>query len=320
MSHKVAMIGLGVMGQRMLSNMMPHDQFEIIAAWDPDAATCAATAAQYPGLRIGGDAQSVIADPACDIVYIASPPIAHRPHALAALAAGKSVYCEKPLGVDVAESRELADAAEASGRCCIVNFPLATAHAVGLVEDRMRDQVLGDVMGVDIRLHFSQWPREWQIGAASWLSRRAEGGFAREVLSHWVYLSERLFGPATLRHAKTRYPDGDGAESHLHAELDCKGIAVSVAGSIGGAGPDLIEFTVWGLQQSCRIYDWNRLRVSDGGPWREEMTEIVDARQHGYRQHLDRAAAAFAGESHTMASFGDALSVQVLIEAMLPQS
>ena len=173
------------------------------------------------------------------------------------------------------------------------------------------------MLGVDIRLHFSQWPREWQRGAAGWLSRRAEGGFAREVLSHWVYLSERLFGPAELRHAMTRYPDGDGAETHLHAELDCDGLAVSVAGSIGGAGPDLIEFTVWGSRRSCRIYDWNRLRVSDGGDWREEMTEIVDARQHGYRQHLDRAAAAFASEDHAMASFRDALSVQVLIEAML---
>jgi predicted dehydrogenase len=308
------------MGQRMLANMTPHDQFEIVAAWDPDSGACAATAAQYPGVRIGADAQSVIADPASDIVYIASPPIAHRPHALAALAAGKTVFCEKPLGVDIADSRALADAADASGRCCIVNFPLATAHAVGLVEDRLRNNALGDIKGVDIRLHFSQWPREWQIGAAGWLSRRAEGGFAREVLSHWVYLSERLFGSAELRHAMTRYPDGDGAETHLHAELDCNGLAISIAGSIGGAGPDMIEFTIWGSQQSCQIYDWNRLRVSDGGPWREEMTEIADARQHGYRQHLDRAAAAFAGENHAMASFRDALTVQILIEAMLARN
>ena len=37
MTHKTSIIGLGVMGQRMLTNMTDHDQFKVVVAWDPDA-------------------------------------------------------------------------------------------------------------------------------------------------------------------------------------------------------------------------------------------------------------------------------------------
>jgi hypothetical protein len=47
------------------------------------------------------------------------------------------------------------------------------------------------------------------------------------------------------------------------------------------------------------------------------MTDIGDPRELGYRLQLDNAAAAFAGEAHTMPDFRAALSVQELIEAML---
>jgi len=317
MTHKVAVIGLGVMGQRMLGNMAEHELFDVISVWDPNAEACKSTQATYPSVSVASDAEALVADPSVEVVYIASPPATHKEHALAAMARGKAVYCEKPLGVDVSESRDLAAQADASSSCCIVNFSLASAHAVTLVEQKLRDGTLGDIAGVDIRLHFSNWPRDWQMDAAGWLARRAQGGFAREVLSHWVYLSERLFGPATLKHRATRYPEGDGAETHLHAELDCSGVPISVAGSIGGVGPDRIEFTVWGEKESCRVFDWNRLQVSRGDAWEEAMTEIEDPRELGYRLQLDNAASAFSGKEHTMPGFGTALSVQMLIEEML---
>ncbi len=317
MTHNVAVIGLGVMGQRMLGNMAAHDRFEVFSVWDPSEQACAETKGAYPNVAIAASAEALIEDSAVEVVYIASPPATHRQHALSAMAKGKAVYCEKPLGVDIAESEDLAAQAETSDSCCIVNFSLASAHAVGLVERQLQDGTIGEVSGVDVRLHFSTWPRDWQMDAAGWLARRAQGGFTREVLSHWVYLSERLFGAADLVHHAARYPKGDGAETHLHAELDCRGVPISVAGSIGGVGPDRVEYTVWGSRQSCRIYDWNQLRVSDGGVWQEAMTDIGDPRELGYRLQLDNAAAAFSGAAHTMPGFGEALSVQRLIEAML---
>lgn len=305
------------MGQRMLGNMHRYPGFEVRSAWDPDSDACARTAAAYPNVTIAPSAEAAIDDAQTAVVYIASPPLAHREHALTAIDAGKAVYCEKPLGVDLANSRAMVDAARSAGAVNIVNFSLASALATGEIERALAHGACGDVVGIDIIAHFSQWPRAWQIDAASWLSKRAEGGFTREVLSHWVYLSERLFGAATLRTADARFPPGDGAETQLVATLVAGAVPVTVLGSVGGAGPDRVEFTLWGTRASYRIVDWNRLYRSDGDDWKPELTHVSDPREAGYERQLANAACAVSGDAHSMPDFEAALSVQTLIEAML---
>jgi 1,5-anhydro-D-fructose reductase (1,5-anhydro-D-mannitol-forming) len=317
MPHAVSIIGLGVMGQRMLGSMALNRQFSAVSAWDPDADARDHTRELYPQIRIADSAEDAISGQDTGIAYIACPPVSHKEYAVAAMQAGKAVYCEKPLGIDVAQSRDLVEQAREAGVVNIVNFSLASAAAVTEVEKRLQAGSLGDLAGIDVRLHFSQWPREWQMDAAAWLSYREQGGFTREVLSHWVYLTERLFGRAELRSAAVRYPGDELSETHVIAELQAGALPVSIAGSVGGAGPDLVEYTIWGSHQSCRIVDWNRLFTSNGAEWQPQLTHIDDPRQLGYQLQLDNAAAAIAGASHSMPDFADALSVQVLIEDIL---
>lgn len=321
MNHITSVIGLGVMGQRMLGSMARYHGFEAVCAWDPDEEARRRTAELYPGIHLAGSAAEAVGRDDVDAVYIACPPLWHREHALAALDAGKAVYCEKPLGVDLAESRDLAARARASGQVNIVNFSLASALATRAIEAWLVEGGAGDLRGIDIVLHFSRWPREWQMDAAGWLSYRAEGGFTREVLSHWIYLSERLFGSARLDRSWVRYPGGgEGlAETHLQAALSVGELPVSVLGTVGGAGPDRVEFTVWGTRSSRRVRDWNRLFASDGGEWKAQLIDIEDPREAGYELQLANAAAAVAGQPHSMPDFEAALSVQALVEAMLEE-
>ena len=158
------------------------------------------------------------------------------------------------------------------------------------------------------------------MDAASWLAKREQGGFTREVFSHYAFLIERLFGPAHLVSAAVRYPDGpkgEMSESHLNVQLECAGVPISVAGSVGGAGPDLIEFTLWGSRRSYRLYDWNKVRSSDGGAWCEALTHIDDPRKEGYFRMLNNLLALLEGRENTMANFREALSVQELVEKIL---
>ncbi len=319
MTPRIAFIGLGIMGHRMLTNMTAHGGFTLLGGWDPSPAAVARTRAAFPGLAIAETPEAVIADPAADVVYIACPPSAHKVHALAAIAAGKAVFCEKPLGVDLADSREMVAQVEVAGAKNAVNFPFADARAVNAIEAALKSGAVGTVAGVDVRLHFARWPRDWQADAV-WLAERAEGGFVREVFSHFAYLTQRLFGPARLVHASVRYPaDPALCETHFLARLDCAGVPVSVAGGAGGVGPDRIEYTLWGAEKSYRLWDWNRLKSTTGGAWHDELTEIEDPRQDGYMRMLDNFRAFLAGEPNTMPSFREALSVQELVEAILKQ-
>lgn len=317
MKPGVAFIGLGIMGHRMLTNMTAHGGFTLVGGWDPRAGALDRTRAAFPDLPLSEDPAAVVTAPETEVVYIACPPAAHEAHALAALAAGKAIWCEKPLGVDVAESRALVEAVEAAGARNAVNFPFADGQAANRIDREVKAGRLGEIAGVDVRLHFARWPRAWQAEAA-WLAERAEGGYVREVFSHFVYLLRRLFGPVTLRDAAVRFPlDPRLCETHFTALLDCGGVPVSAAGGSGGTGPDQVEITVRGRERSYRLWDWNRLKSSDGDDWRDELTELADPRQDGYRRMLDNFRAFLAGEPNTMPSFRDALAVQEIVEAIL---
>ena len=76
----------------------------------------AAEFAQKHGIeRSYGSYDQLVADPGVDIVYIAAPNVFHQPLALLAIAAGKHVLIEKPLGIDAADAQVIVDAARAAG-------------------------------------------------------------------------------------------------------------------------------------------------------------------------------------------------------------
>ena len=315
--YNVAIIGLGIMGRRMLTAMTAHDRFHVAGVWDPDAAQFDAARAAGLPVTAADDAAALITAETTDLVYIACPPAHHAGYAQAAMAAGKAVLCEKPLGVDLAESQALVAAAAASGSVNAVNFSQASSPALTTIQERIAAGATGPLIGADIIVHFSRWPRDWQADA-NWLRFRAEGGYTREVLSHYVFLMERLFGSARLEQAAARYPEDPAlCETHMQARFDCAGLPVTFTGTVGGAGPDRVEATVRGEKQSLRIEDWVNLLESDGGPWRPSLPEITDPRAEGVRRQLDNLAALIEGRPSHLPSFADALSVQTHIEAML---
>lgn len=314
-SHKVGVIGLGIMGRRMITNLVKHSRFADPCAWDPAAPACADAAAETPALTILDGADAVIA--AADLVYIATPPLWHRDYAERAMAAGKPIYCEKPLGIDLAVSRALVTALEDSRTPNVVNFIQAASRAVTLTKERIDSGALGDIMGADIIVHFTRWPRDWQADA-DWLRFRDQGGYTREVLSHFLYLTQRLLGPPTLISSNPVYQDDPAlCETHISATLNCSGVPVSVLGSCGGAGPDRVEMTIWGSRRSHRLHDWFDLQSSDGGEWQQEFAEVKDTRGEAFGLQLDNVAAWVDGGNHILPSARDALAVQELVEAML---
>lgn len=311
MVYRVGMIGAGIMGQRMFDNMKAHGDFDVTAVFDPNGVRADMTEAS--------SAKDILTSNDIGLVYIACPPAWHVEYASAAVENGTPVFCEKPLAVDINEAQELANIAQNANIANAVNFSFASSPSRDFVRSLYQDGNLGAVEAIDIRLHFSQWPRAWQEDA-TWLGERAQGGYVREVLSHFVYLTESIFGATHVKDTHVRYADGPSgslAETHVWSELECGGIPVSVAGGVGGTGPDRIEFTVWGSKQSCRLDDWYNAQVSTGAAWEPAMTEIADPRQAGRIAQLDNLSLFMKSQPHELPDFRAALSVQQTIEAIL---
>lgn len=316
MTVKTAIIGLGIMGRRMLEHMELHQGYVPVALWDPDPVACAAAQAIAPGAQIAASAEAAIG--AADLVYLACPPVPRKAYALAATGAGKAVFLEKPLGIDVAESDALVAGLNAAGVPAAVNFTQAAGAALTGVAEAASSGALGALAGADMVVTYAAWPRAWQKGA-DWLRFRAEGGMTREVISHFLFFSERILGPLSVVWARPSYPDDPAlCETHMLARLEnAEGLPVTILASVGGAQPDRQELTIKGAKTSRRISEFYIDAVSDGGGFTEIGARPADPRAVSLKAQLDDLALCIAGEPNRLATPEEALRVQKLVEQML---
>ena len=315
---EIGIISLGVMGQRMLARMLEHPRARAVVAWDPNPSAVAEARRNHPGLAIAATPEEVIAAPGLRAVYIASPPASHLAYAHQGFDAGLAVFCEKPLTVDFAAGRKAIARIEAERLRSAVNFSLASSPGLAAMTEAIRDGSIGAPQRVEIELAFDQWPRGWQAAAGRWLAERAEGGFSREVLSHFVFVLQRALGQAQVEESRPDYPaDGLSSERALRARLRAGGVPVSVEAKVGGTLPDFNRMTLVGSSGSIELHDWFGLRRRRGdGDWIAQGTPQSN-RQFGQLAQLDQFVAMAEGKAHTLPSFAEALAVQETIEAIL---
>ena len=138
--------------------------------------------------------EAMLADPAVDVVHVASPNHVHFDQSVAALAAGKHVVCEKPLALDSTQTAELVRRAHASGLVRAVNFNLRFYPQ--LIE--ARERVAAGELGA-VRLISGGYLQDWLALDSDWSWRvdPAIGGALRavgDIGSHWVDLVRFITG------------------------------------------------------------------------------------------------------------------------------
>jgi myo-inositol 2-dehydrogenase/D-chiro-inositol 1-dehydrogenase len=117
MTVRVGVIGVGMIGQdhiRRITEVLPGGS--VVAVTDVDAGRAAQVAAGLPGVSVHPAAADLIAAGDVDAVLVTSWGAAHEEQVLAAIDAGKPVFCEKPLAPTVAACQRILDAEMATGR------------------------------------------------------------------------------------------------------------------------------------------------------------------------------------------------------------
>ena len=143
---KVGVIGAGAMGASHVGTLaagVPSAQ--VTRVFDMDTAR-ATSVAESVGADVAGSAESLIADAEVDAIVIASPDFTHAELAIAAIAAGKHVLCEKPLAVTSEDAHEVVEAEVAAGRQLVqVGFNRRFDPGFRDLRGSIVDGTLGDV-------------------------------------------------------------------------------------------------------------------------------------------------------------------------------
>lgn len=141
---QIAHVGHGYWGRNLARNF--HELGNLAAIVDADASAADAAAATY-GVRTASF-EAVLADDRIDAVSLASPATLHFRQAKAALEAGKHVYVEKPLALDIVEAEALCDLAEARGLVLMVGHLLHYHPAYIRLKEMVKADELGRLLHV----------------------------------------------------------------------------------------------------------------------------------------------------------------------------
>jgi predicted dehydrogenase len=306
--YSIGVIGAGTMGIRMIEALRQHGRFEPGGVFDPDPAAVQRALAAAPGMQVADSAEALARLPGLDALYIASPPAWHLAHMRAALAHRLPVLCEKPLASSIADAGAIAALAAGSAAPCAVNFPYARAAAALRLGELAHSGALGQIGQATVTLRFARWPRAWQEGAATWLAGPEQGGFTREVLSHFLFLAMRLFGPLQLESSSLERAAGQ-TETRLAARLGYAGGTLEVDAAVEGDIIDNNRFAVHGSLGSAAITDWYRLEAPGQPPL--EPASPTPATLDAFARMLD------GQPGHGLATVDEALAVAQLAEALL---
>lgn len=169
------------------------DAVPVVVA-DPVAEMREEATASFGFRRATAEWQEVIADPEVDVVYVAAPNMLHVEVVEAAAAAGKAVFCEKPVGGTPAQAARAERAATAAGVASGVGYNFRWAPLVQHARELIEGGELGEVTNYRGRF-FSMYGSD-PMGPLSWRYLVEEGGYGAtsDLLSHSVDLSRMLIG------------------------------------------------------------------------------------------------------------------------------
>ncbi len=222
----MARLGLGLIGSGFMGMThafgfataqkvfdLPYD-IDLALVADVTPETAEAARAKFGFGRATDDWRALVEDPTVDVVDITAPNAFHKDMALAAIAAGKHVYCEKPLAPLAADALEMTEAAQTAGVCTQVGFNYLCNPMLKLARDMIAAGELGEIRsyrGIHAEDYMADAGAPW-----TWRHDPAGGGAMADLGSHALATAEFLLGPIkqVFGHCRTmigQRPGSDGA-------------------------------------------------------------------------------------------------------------
>jgi predicted dehydrogenase len=322
---KVGLIGLGAMGRMHFDCWRKSGAAQLAAISDRDPRKLAgdfgarnfnigdqrAEKIDLSSYRLHSEFDQLIADPAVELVDICLPTPFHAPLSIAALRAGKHVFCEKPMSLKLDECAAMQAAARESGRQIMIGHCLRYWPHYTKAKELLASGEFG--RAVYARFYRSSAMPVWSSGG--WLQKAAESGGVLDMHIHDIDVALWWFGhPASIATTgivrdglplvmDSTWKTAEGATLQLHGGWDANGGAFRHAFTLVMESGTL-EYDLAHAEPALRLH-------------RKGETTVVPIDAHdAYQAELDDFAAACAAGRPARVSPGDS---QVAVEVGLEE-
>jgi predicted dehydrogenase len=259
---RVGVVGIGGMGMVHVECHANSQDVTLAAVAGKEQDTLDALGTRFEGLGLYEDWQDLVARDDLDAISIVTPNSLHMPIAVAALASGKHVLCEKPLALSAVEAHAMQDAAVKAGRVLMTVFDKRFRGDVQVLRSRVEAGELGEV-------HYARgwWMRRRGVPSnGTWFTDKllAGGGPLIDLGVHALDLALVLLGePVPVAVSASTYSEvagfevedlatafirfANGATLQLEASWSAHGshiddLGVALYGSRGGAKLDVVDY------------------------------------------------------------------------------
>jgi predicted dehydrogenase len=308
---RFGLIGTGFMGKahaialRSVGTVFPDTEAPVLACLvDSDLQKAKSDASAWGFQRADDNWLNVCEDPDIDVVDICTPNHLHREMALAAAAAGKHVYCEKPLGLSGAEAKEIWQAAESAGVRTATGFNYMCNPLIGLAREMISGGEIGEVY--NFRGSYQEDYLSDPATPFSWRCLRSQGGSGalNDLGTHLFNMAEYVIGPlaavfGALTTVHTHRPDPKSGKPLAVENEDIAQVLVRFANGCAGTmeisrvgtGKKCgLEFEIHGTKGSLHFDQerMNELRLyqSDDAQGRRGLRTILSGPEHADYRHF----------------------------------
>lgn len=280
----IALIGYGGIGRlhalclRMLPLLYPQlPPIQLVAVQTASQSSAERAARELDGVITSTRLDQILSLPNVHVIDCCAPTADHASIAAAALAAGKALFCEKPLSATAEQSQQLVDQAQLAGLTAGVNFHFRQLPALQEAHRLIKAGILGDLISTHLRYYRSSNLN--QNRALSWRFHGPGSGVLADLGSHLIDLTMHFFGPiqalsCELQTLVTERRDAQGQLAAVEAD-DVAWLQARLAGGgrcsieasklVPGAADD-IRIEAYGRQGALcfDMRDPNGLQIMDG--------------------------------------------------------
>lgn len=304
---KVGIVGAGqnAVGHARYFDLSPRSEVVFIA--DPVVVRAQQLAEEYGG-RAVADYSEMLGE--VDAVVVCSPNFLHHEQAIAVAQAGRHVYCEKPMGLNLKQAREIAEAVDSAGVQSQVGFAVRFTDTIQTMMRYAQEGELGDIVSIVSRrlCYFDA-----ENGPAWRRDHDLSGGLLMEINIHELDWMLQIGGEVESVYARTwaKNPTGERSNDQIWVTLNFQKGATGLHEGSWISSTAAYYRNVQGTEAGLQTDEWgSQLFYANAGEDRVKIKPDADFDLRG--NFLD----AIEGNAAAVADVHDALKTMTVAEAV----